>query len=103
MEALYKFNYDSIYGTLSGLFIAKKDYVKRLINEKTNVYFGEVLGKHSEIFGSINNNEIEFVTDDSVVLEIVRKFNLEIGYNPLNCSICRDNKYNSVIEMFNNE
>ena len=48
MKAIYKFEADfGRYGVLRGLFLADKSEVKYLIGKE--LYFYEVLGKHSEI------------------------------------------------------
>lgn len=48
MRKLYKFYSDyGRQGELEGLFIAEEKEVKNIIGK--NVYFGEVLGKHSDV------------------------------------------------------
>lgn len=50
MKAIYKLNADyGRNGNLTGVFIAEKEHVAVLLENKIEVYFGEVLGKHSEI------------------------------------------------------
>ena len=71
------------YGTLEGLFVAEKEQVDYLTSHKIEVYFGEILGKHSEISGCIEPAEIKLITDDEKVIEIIEKYELESGYNPL--------------------
>ena len=82
-QAVYKLNVDcGRQGELTGLFIAKKSHVKILLEQKLEVYFGEVLGKHSEIFGSIDPKEIMFVSDNPEVIKVIKDNDLIIGYNP---------------------
>lgn len=82
-KAVYKLNVNcGRQGNLTGLFIAKKSYVKKLIDDGIEVYFGEVLGKHSEIYGTIEEKEIIFVSDNSEVIKIIEEHELESGYNP---------------------
>ncbi len=89
MRALYKMNFDcGRMGCLEGTFIADTEDVEYLTNNKISVYFGEVLGKHSEIFGYIDKSEIEQITTDENVIKIVEKYNLETGYNPFYNSLC---------------
>ncbi|MDA3855100.1 MAG: hypothetical protein PF569_02490 [Candidatus Woesearchaeota archaeon] len=84
INALYRLNIDcGRSGELYGIFIADKDAINHIIHDKIKIYFGEVLGKHSEIFGVIDEGEIELITDDPKILSIVEKYNLEIGINPL--------------------
>lgn len=81
MKGIYKFKFDCRRsGSLSGIFVAGKDDVENIIGKE--VYFGEVLGKHSEVYGTIDENEISFVTDDPIAVEIFEKYNLSSGYNP---------------------
>ena len=44
-----------------------------------DVYFGEILGKHSEVYGTIEEGEITLESDDPLVV----KNAVESGYNPL--------------------
>ena len=87
-EAVYKLNFDcGRQGKLEGLFIAKKDHAKWLIENEFEVYFGEVLGKHSEVYGSIDENEIAFVSDDLNVIDVIRKHGMENGYDPFDYNV----------------
>lgn len=59
MEKLYHFYVDyGRMGEIEGLFIADEDEVKRSIGKQ--VYLGEVLGKHSEVYFDL---EEEMFTD----------------------------------------
>ncbi|MDV4026187.1 hypothetical protein CMT52_17795 [Elizabethkingia anophelis] len=83
MKAVYKLNFDcGRAGELNGIFIATKKQVEKLIESGVEVYFGEVLGKHSEIYGPVEENEIQMITDESNVVEVIEKYGLENGYNP---------------------
>ena len=86
MKKLYEFQLDcGRMGELSGLFIAETFDIKNLIGE--TIYFGEVLGKHSEIicdeFDEVNvivkSEDQELITK----LYNVFKSNSISGYNPL--------------------
>ncbi len=84
-KAVYKLNIDfKRMGNLTGLFIAEKAHVKKLIEDKIEVYFGEVLGKHSEVFGSLEEKDIIFVSDNLEVIKVIEEFDLENGHNPFN-------------------
>jgi len=81
MKAIYKMNFDcGRSGNLYGIFVAEKDKMNDLIG--TEIYFGEVLGKHSEVCGPLTDEEIELVTDDEAVVELFVKHDLSSGYNP---------------------
>jgi len=85
MKAIYEFYWDcGRMGDLQGLFIAEKEKVDSLIGEE--IYFGEVLGKHSEIFGPLKETDLTIKSEDQ---DFIAKFE-EImgtgtisGYNPL--------------------
>lgn len=80
-KGLYKFYRDfGRMGDLDGVFISDMDEVADLIGKY--VYFGEVLGKHSDIGVTIKEDDIQLLTIDPVAVEIVSKYNLESGYNP---------------------
>lgn len=84
MKALFKMNFDyGRSGSLEGLFIAEKKYIDYLVEQELQVNFGEVLGKHSEVCGRVSPEEITLVTTDKNVLGIIKEFDLENGYNPL--------------------
>lgn len=89
MKALFKMNFDcGRMGSLKGLFIADTEDVEYLIGNHISVYFGEVLGKHSEISGEVCIDEIKMITTDENVIGIVQEYDLESGYNPFNETLC---------------
>ena len=85
MKKLYSFFWEcGRMGTLDGLFIAEESDVNAIIGK--NIYFGEVLGKHSEIYGMLEESDLEVKSDDQ---DFINKF-VEImgdgtisGFNPL--------------------
>ena len=85
MENLYSFHWDcGRSGNLDGLFIEEEWKVKGIIGEE--IYFGEVLGKHSEIYGTIEEGEIVKIDiPESVVAELKKAFKRKTisGFNPL--------------------
>lgn len=84
MKALFKMNFDyGRMGSLEGLFIAEKEYIDFLVEKELEVYFGEVLGKHSEVCGRVALEEVTMVTTDEKVLQVIEQYGLENGYNPL--------------------
>jgi hypothetical protein len=77
-ECLWSFYWDcGRQGEVKGLFKATKEEVKNAIGK--DVYFGEILGKHSEVYGTIEEGEIELVSDNPI--EVMNA--TESGYNPL--------------------
>jgi len=85
MKTIYRFHWDCRrMGTLSGLFIADTQQVAEAMGKKID--FGEVLGKHSEIYGVLEENDLEVVTDDQqFIQQCITVFGdgTISGYNPL--------------------
>jgi len=83
MKAIYKMYFDcGRMGSLDGIFTAEKDAMQKLIESGNEVYFGEVLGKHSDISGPIENSDITMISDDSEHVLLFEKLNMKCGYNP---------------------
>ena len=70
-------------GEVEGLFVATKNEIQNAIGK--NVYFGEILGKHSEVYGTLDENDLEKINLDSVSTERVAELlgDTWSGYNPL--------------------
>lgn len=87
-KAVYRFSkYFRRSGTLSGVFISTKEQVRRLIDTNITVYFGEVLGKHSDIFSEINQEDILLISDDPEIVSMLEKHpDIIQGINPLTYS-----------------
>ena len=89
MKALFKMNFDcGRNGNLEGVFIADTDDVKYLVENDISVYFGEVLGKHSDVSGCVDESEITMITTDENVISVVCEHGLESGYNPFDHTLC---------------
>jgi len=86
MRNLYSFFWDcGRMGSLDGLFVASPEEIAAAIGREA--YFGEVLGKHSEISGTISESDITLVSDDQEkvewLLEVTGNFPTISGFNPL--------------------
>lgn len=82
-KGIYRLNAEfGRMGDLTGIFIANKEHVKILIEYGIKVYWGEVLGKHSEVYGSIDESELTLVSDNPEAIKIIEELRLENGYNP---------------------
>ena len=85
MKNLYAYYADcGRQGILQGLFIATAGDVQAAIGK--DVYFGEVLGKHSEVEGTLEASEITLVSTDQGKVEWLLSLlghNVS-GINPLN-------------------
>lgn len=70
-------------GDVEGLFIATEDEVKNAIGKE--IYFGEILGKHSKIYGTFDEKDVQKLDLDSETVEKVTKLlgKKWSGYNPL--------------------
>lgn len=81
--AIYRFSKDfGRMGDLEGVFSAYKEDVAKLIDSGREVYFGEVLGKHSEVVCSIDAEDIEMISDETNIVKFFDKLNISNGYNP---------------------
>lgn len=82
MLGLYKFFWDcGRNGNLEGVFVATAEEVEDLIGK--DVYFGEVLGKHSEIYGTIERGDLDLLTEDQDFIEKAQSYGIDYsGYNP---------------------
>ena len=72
-------------GCLESVFIADDVIVKEITSSSSSVYFGEVLGKHSEIYGHIGEAEIEIKSEDQeLIAKLEELFGETIsGHNPV--------------------
>jgi len=84
MKKLYKFYWDcGRQGDVEGLFFANEENVKSAIGRE--VYFGEILGKHSEVYGTLDKGDLEVIDLPNDVVELlIGKLGSNLsGYNPL--------------------
>ena len=82
MKALYKIDLHLHYADATGLFIEDKEKVEWLLREKPEIYFGEISGKHSDISGALDEDDIQMITDDPDELKVIERLELEHGINP---------------------
>jgi hypothetical protein len=83
MKMLWKFHWDcERMGSVEGIFAAETEEVFAAIGKK--VYFGEILGKHSEICGKLKDGDIVQLIDDEDFIAKAEMFGIiPSGYNPL--------------------
>lgn len=85
MKVLAKFYWDcGRSGVIDGLFIAEKSKIESAYGKY--VYLGEVLGKHSEIYGGLDEGDITIISEDPVVIETLSNLFEDgtiSGFNPL--------------------
>lgn len=85
MKALYKFHWNyGRSGDIHGLFVADKDKVQASMGKKVD--FGEILGKHSEVYGTLDDDDLTIKSEDQeFIAKLVDVTGSETisGYNPL--------------------
>lgn len=83
MKKLYRFYWDcGRMGDVTGVFIAEAAQVAKAIGQEA--YFGEILGKHSEVSGTLEADHFEVLTDDQEFIKKFEEYGLDgTGYNPL--------------------
>lgn len=80
-KGLYRFYWDcGRQGSLEGVFVEDSENIKNVIGKE--VYFGEVLGKHSEVYGTLEAKDFTLLTEDKIAVDIVGQYGLGSGYNP---------------------
>lgn len=87
-EKLWRFDWDcGRNGDIEGIFIATDEEIKGAIGK--NVYLGEVLGKHSEVQGLLEEGDITLITDDQTAVSVIREhLHGGIGFNPFDYIQC---------------
>ena len=84
MRKLYSFFWDcGRMGDVEGLFIAEESEVDAAIGSQ--VYFGEILGKHSDISGTLSSVDLKVISDEQDRIDWLLGIigpNVS-GYNPL--------------------
>ena len=83
MKKLYRFAWDfGRHGVVTGLFIEEEARVQSAIGHYA--YFGEILGKHSDVEGELQEGDITVLTDDQAFIEKANELGIvPHGYNPL--------------------
>lgn len=86
---LYKFYwYCGRMGDLEGLFFATKKEIDSIVGQ--HIHFGEVLGKHSEISGTIENKDITIIDINTEAKQALLNAcgRTLSGYNPFDYFYC---------------
>lgn len=79
---VYKFYCDfRRMGELEGVFVSNSEDIKAAIGQ--TAYFGEVLGKHSDVWCELDDSMFTLVSEDPNVVDVIVKHRLSSGYNPL--------------------
>lgn len=85
MLKLWKFKWDcGRMGYVRGLFVCTQAELDTALGRE--VYFGEILGKHSEIYGTLGEEDLTLVSEDQEkiqwLVEVIGSPTIS-GYNPL--------------------
>jgi len=84
-KGLYQFHWDcGRMGEVNGLFITTQEQVDKVVGN--DVHFGEILGKHSDVYGTVEANEIKKLDVSSGVCDVLEKAVGRAtisGYNPI--------------------
>ena len=67
MKKLYKFHWDCYYGKITGLFVAEEQDIKDIIG--TEINFGNVLGKYSDVYRDIQNMDFQEIDIDKETMD----------------------------------
>lgn len=89
MKNLYDFYWDcGRQGEVEGRFLATPKEIENLIGKK--VQFGEILGKHSDIYGIIEEGDITLITDNQQFIKEASRIGVDLcfGYNPIHYYTC---------------
>lgn len=78
MKKLWKFDHCLSYAQCIGVFAATDEEVESIIGKE--VSFGEIEGKHSEVYIEIDRDDLEVLSEDPA---IVNDKNFRFGYNPI--------------------
>ncbi len=84
MEKLYRFSWDyGRSGNVEGVFIATEDEIDSAMYKE--VWFGDILGKHSDVYGILEEHDLEILdVSDITIQELKKVLGRSIsGYNPL--------------------
>lgn len=82
-QKLYKFHWDyGNMGDVHGIFIATDEEIKDALGRV--VSFGSALGKYSDIYGDLEEKDLEVVSEDqNFIQQFSECIGRSFGYNPL--------------------
>ena len=81
-KKLWKFQWDvPRMGTVDSTFVATQSEIDGAMGSR--VYFGEILGKHSEIYGTLDAEDLEVLSEDQDEIAIFERTVGSTGHCPL--------------------
>jgi len=82
MRKLYKFSADfGRMGWISSIFTAEEEDINKTVGKE--IYFGEVLGKHSEIVLILKQSHIEEISSNQDFIKTFDLLGCSTGMNPI--------------------
>ena len=81
MKKVYQFLRGYRGGSVSGVFVCTEEEMNNLVGKE--IYLGEVLGKHSEVFVTLEEGECACIAQDPVIVAWVES-NGGFGINLIN-------------------
>lgn len=79
---LWRFHWDcGRQGDVESVFVATQAEIDGAVG--TEIYFGEILGKHSEVYGTIEKGDLTLISEDTQLVDIFAKHVGSTGHNPL--------------------
>lgn len=85
MRKLFRFSWFFRGGEVTGLFAAEEEKVRAAVGEMC--YFGEILGKHSEVYGTLKTEDFRVVPCSPSFAEEFTTVVGSVGHNPLDCLV----------------
>lgn len=91
VRGLYGFELDTYYGSLNGVFLATRKQIEML--RGCSFYFGEVLGKHSEVSANKGECKFKLLSEHPAVITEMEKVAEEPSWNTLGGGIAGYNPF----------
>lgn len=100
-EKVYKWRWDCGYGVVEGVFVATPEQIDNAVGEHAD--FGEVLGHHSEVYGTLEAGEFTVLSEDPTIIAFVKANTF--GYNPLghiriDCDDCGERMFVEKVQTY---
>lgn len=88
-NCLWKFFWDcGRQGEVEGTFVASRQEIEDALGK--TVYLGEALGKHSEVYGDLEEKDVTLLSANGSVVELFLQHIGSVGYDPLDPEYLQD-------------
>ena len=88
-------------GSIDGVFVVEREDFLLALKQNPNVYFGEVLGKHSEVCPDFKEIDFEILSEEQDKIEWFEATIGSSGYNPFD--ILEDNDWKDNLDELDDE